>query len=205
MSNLKKLRENYESELENKKLELENLQRENEKAQYTEGKKKLSDFIKEFIDIFGNGNCWRKINLSTEFYDYQYKEFYGKATIVAKSKSIITTKKFLWEKSRPELEIKIMRDFSELGKREDGYKKTYGYNYISGHIEKGYEREEERHGYKILPIMEIKTSGDIDYESDEKVIVSDDKIPYYLNILKDDLELYFEQKIVNVKKGNGID
>lgn len=172
---------------------------EETKSVYTQNMKRLSLFIKDWIQIFNGGNVWKSKSLETEYYKYEYSESYGSAYIKIKSKEGITKRRFFLDWFRPELEIEISRDFKEGSKLDIS---QGDYNYITDHL-KRYDSREEEYGYLMLPEMKIKTFVDIEFDSNEWLTIQDGKISHYLAIIQDDLEYYLDQKITELRK-NGV-
>lgn len=181
-----------EEEIENNKQKRKEKKLEMEKAQYTPIKKKLSLFIKDFIEVFhkrfhkqiatGNTYIALRSDFKTKDFRYQFSEKWGETTIYIttidgiEKKSGAFRKKFI-----PELEIKIIRKVEDT---DHGVKR---------YLER-FESSEEKAGYKKLPEMLIKTYTDLEYQEDRWHKLNDSKIEHYLNIVNNDLEAWIDNK-----------
>lgn len=212
MSDLEEKKIQLTTELKKKQDEIKRLEKEaihlakdQEKLVYTPEKRELSEFIREWIIVFNNGSVNTSKSLDTEGFSYQYHEWMGTVKITVKSKEGLTKKKFFIDWFIPELEIEIKRDFQNGRglKYLSGSSVAKDYNWIIEHI-KEWEAKEDSYGYRILPVMKIKTYTDIEYSKNEWIEVKDTKIIHYLTILRDDLKNHLDMKIVELRK-NGVE
>ncbi len=212
MSDLVERKKVLTSELKKKKRVMEDLEAkvvkmkmEQEIDAYTDERKELSEFIREWISVFNDGEVYGSKSLETEGFSYHFSEWVGEVRLRIKSKEGLSRRKFLKDWFTPELEIKITRDFAnDRGQKYVGNGTAQKhYHWITDHLDK-WEDREENYGHKILPIMEIKTFTDLDYADNKWIRVGDNKLTHYLTILRDDLKNHLDMKIVELRK-NGVE